>query len=316
MGIKGMGQSSAEAIVREREKNGPFKNFMDFMERMNSTDANKRVIDVLIKTGAFDKLGQNRATLLANYEAVMAYEEKKRAGSEFGQASLFEEAGVKEFADYVFTEVEDMPTMEQLNMEKELIGCYVSGHPLDDWRKAIETCATVNSETIGRAAKESKATQDALAASGQKPWATKNAGRTYTAIGMVQELRTIMTKKGKQMGFAKLADFKGTIDITFFPQVWEQLREKVQTEGVYAFKGKVDGSRDTPSFLVDTMEDPAQLQEKAISSVHIQMQSGFSSVKEINSLKDFLFEPGYLTTEVRPGRWADKSLTLRKYPTR
>jgi DNA polymerase-3 subunit alpha len=106
---------------------------------------------------------------------------------------------------------------------------------------------------------------------------------------MVQELRTIMTKKGKQMGFAKLADFKGTIDITFFPQVWEQLREKVQTEGVYAFKGKVDGSRDTPSFLVDTMEDPAQLQEKAISSVHIQMQSGFSSVKEINSLKDFLF---------------------------
>ncbi len=289
MGIKGMGQSSAEAIVREREKNGPFKNFMDFMERMNSTDANKRVIDVLIKTGAFDKLGQNRATLLANYEAVMAYEEKKRAGSEFGQASLFEEAGVKEFADYVFTEVEDMPTMEQLNMEKELIGCYVSGHPLDDWRKAIETCATVNSETIGRAAKESKATQDALAASGQKPWATKNAGRTYTAIGMVQELRTIMTKKGKQMGFAKLADFKGTIDITFFPQVWEQLREKVQTEGVYAFKGKVDGSRDTPSFLVDTMEDPAQLQEKAISSVHIQMQSGFSSVKEINSLKDFLF---------------------------
>ena len=289
MGIKGMGQASAEAIIKERTEHGPFKSFMDFMDRMKAEDINKRVIEVLIKTGAFDKLGQGRATLLANYEAVMAYEEKKRAGSEFGQASLFEDAGVQEFADYKFTELEEMPKMEMLNMEKDFIGCYVSGHPLDDWRTAIENCATVTSDNIDRVGKEAKALKDSLAASGQKPWQLKNSGRSYTAIGMVQGLRQIMTKKGEPMCFGKLADFKGSIDITFFPKVWEELKDKVKDEGVYAFKGKVDSSREAPSLLVESLEDPKSLEEKSVTSVHIQMENGFKNVKEINSLKDFLF---------------------------
>ncbi len=289
MGIKGMGQSSAEAIVKERTENGPFKSFLDFMDRMKVTDVNKRVLECLIKTGAFDKLGQTRATLLANYEAVMSYEDKKRAGSEFGQGSLFEDAGIKEFADYKFEEVEEMPKMEMLNMEKEFVGCYVSGHPLDDWRKLIETCVTVDSENIDRIGKEDKAHKDALIASGQKPWQIKNTGRTYVAAGMIQSMRPFMTKKGESMCFAKLSDFKGTIDITFFPKVWEGIKDQIHEEGIYAFKGKVDGSRETPSLLIDSLEDPKTLEEHSATSVHIQMENGFKSVKEINDIKDFLF---------------------------
>ncbi len=296
-GIKGMGDATAKSIVRERTENGPFKNFMDFVERMGPGEVSKSSIEVLIKTGAFDKLGQNRATLLANYEAVLQYEEKKRAGTEFGQASLFEEAGIKEFEDFKFEEVEEIPKMEELNMEKELIGCYVSGHPLDCWRKAIENCATVNSENIERIGRETKSLQESLAQNGTKPWQMKNSGRTYTAIGIIQELKTIMTKKGQQMCFAKLADFKGSIDLTFFPKIWEGdsekniegLKDKIQQDGIYAFRGKVDGSRDTPSLIVDTQEDPKALQEKAISSVHIALQNTFKTPAEITDMKDFLF---------------------------
>ena len=289
MGIKGMGEASAEAIVRERNEHGPYKSFIDFMDRVDAQYANKRVIECLIKTGAFDNLGQNRATLLANYDAVMQYEEKKRAGAEFGQVSLFEDAGIKEFDDYKFEEVEDMPRLEELNMEKELIGCYVSGHPLDEWRKVIETCVTVNSENIDRIGRENKAIRESLEASGQKPWQIKNVGKSYVAVGMVQGLRSIITKKGSQMCFAKLADFKGSIEITFFPKTWEELKDKVREEGVYAFKGKVDGSRESPSLVVDSIEDPRALQEKAITSVHIAVESGFKKEAEINSLRDFLF---------------------------
>ena len=302
-GIKGMGEGAAAAIVHEREANGPFESFSNFIERCmklkeTSTDENghllpaknpinKKAIEVLIKTGGFDHLDKNRATLLLNYEQVIAYEEKKNEDSAYGQASLFEDAGIKEYADYTWDECEEMPKMELLNMEKDLIGCFVSGHPLDDYRKVIENCATCSSQNIDRCAKETKAESEALAASG-KPWLAKKAGRTLIAIGMVNNIRPIMTKKGTRMAFGKLADFKGEMDLTFFPKTWELLESKIQPEGVYAFKGKVDGSRETPSFIVDSLEDINALETKAVTSLHIQVENGFKNERDILKLTDFL----------------------------
>lgn len=289
MGIKGMGQGAAEAIVREREANGPYASFLDFISRIDSHDVNKKAVEVLIKTGGFDRLDKNRATLILNYEQAIAYEEKKKLGADSGQISLFENTGIEEFVEYKFEECEEMPKMEMLNMERELIGCFVSGHPLDDWRDVIEKCVTVNSDNMDRLGKEDKALKESLAASGKNSWQTRNAGRIHIAIGMVQDLKVIMTKKGTQMAFAKLADFKGVIDITFFSNTWQELSSKIQNEGVYAFKGRVDGSRETPSFVVESVEDPNELKKKSITSVHIQMKSGFSSPAEINDMKEFLF---------------------------
>ncbi len=288
-GIKGMGSGAAEAIVKEREANGPFKSFEDFIARIDNHEVNKKAVEVLIKTGGFDNLGMNRATLLANYENAMAYEEKKHLGANYGQVSLFEDTDIQEFADFKYQIVDEMPKMEKLNMEKELIGCFVSGHPLDDWRNVIEKCATLNSDNIAKAAKEDKAEKDALAASGRSSWKMRDIGRTYIAIGMVQELRVIMTKKGTQMAFAKLADFKESIEITFFPKTWELIKDQIHDEGIYAFKGKVDGTRETPSFIVDSLEDPKALEERSISSIHIQMNEGFTSQKDLAKIKDFLF---------------------------
>lgn len=287
LGIKGMGQGASEAIVREREANGPYTSFLNFIERTDFHEVNKKAIEVLIKTGGFDRLDKNRATLILNYEQAIAYEEKKRVGSDSGQISLFENTDIQEFVDYTFEECEEMPKMEMLNMEKELIGCFVSGHPLDDWRDVIEKCVTVNSDNIVRLGKEDKASKDSIDPSAR--WRARNNGRSYVAIGMIQDLKVIMTKKGTQMAFAKLADFKGTIDVTFFSNSWSELSSKIQNEGVYAFKGRVDGTRESPSLVVESMEDPDELQRKSITSVHIQMSNGFSSPAEINEIKEFLF---------------------------
>ncbi len=288
MGIKGMGAGAAEAIVNERKKNGPFTSFLDFASRIDFHDVNKKAIEVLIKTGGFDKLDKNRATLIVNYERIISYEEKKRLGANNGQASLFEEAGIKEFADYVYEDVEEFPLMEKLNLEKELIGCFVSGHPLDDWRDIIESSATLTSDTMEKAAAVSRAFNEAIKQSGEKPWKYKNTGRKYTAIGMLQELRPIMTKTGKPMAFGKLADFKGLIDITFFSDTWETLRDKLHSDGIYAFSGRVDASRESPSFIVEKLEDPEELRKKQISKVHIRLTPNFSVQKELTNLYDFL----------------------------
>jgi DNA polymerase III subunit alpha len=288
-GIKGMGEAAAAYIVQEREKNGPYKDFMEFLDRVDLKTVNKHAIEVLIKTGAFDKLGQNRPTLIKNLDRAVDYATAKKTGNEYGQEDLFGGTDEKVFADFVFDEVEDMPRMEKLNEEKELIGSYVSGHPLDDYKLAIQNAVTLNSLNIDREAKFSKAEKDALAASGSNSWQNRNTGREYIALGMLMELRSIRTKKGTEMAFGKLQDYNGAIDITFFPKTWETVKTLVHNDGVYAVRGKVDGSRDAPSLIVDSIEDPNQLQARSIQEVHVEMENTYSNAADIIKLKDFLF---------------------------
>ncbi|MCR5724283.1 MAG: DNA polymerase III subunit alpha [Treponema sp.] len=294
-GIKGMGTDAARAIVAEREANGPYKDFMDFLDRvaLKTVDGkrpiNTKAIEVLIRTGGFDKLDQNRPTLLANLERALEYTEKKKEGSEYGQVSLFGDAGEEEFSPFVFEEVEDLPKLEKLNMEKECIGIYVSGHPLDDYKKACER-ATLTSLNVAR---ESRAARAEVASSGGDSWKSRNSGREYIAIGMITELRTLLTKKGAgpEMAFARLQDFNGTIDVTFFPKTWEKVKPQIHTDGVYAFKGKLDTrpGEDVASFLVDSVEDIEAVQNRAVQEVHIQLESGLHDEQEIFNLKEFLF---------------------------
>ncbi len=294
-GIKGMGDAAATVIIDERNANGPYESFIDFVERAGikvvdgKRAVNNKAIEVLIKTGAFDKFGINRPTLLQNMEHAIDYATEKHLGAESGQVSLFEESGEKEFVDFTFEEVEDLPTMEKLNLEKECIGIYVSGHPLDDYRKIIEQSATLTSENIERETRIAKSQKEQTGSQNQNPWQTRNSGKTYTVIGMIQELKLIRTKKGDEMAFATLQDFNGTIDLTFFPKTWGAIRQQVHTDAVYAFKGKLDASNEEPSVLVDSLEDISSLQINSIHEVHIQLDENLKDEFEIQELKNFLF---------------------------
>ena len=286
-GIKRIGTGAAQFIVDEREKNGPYKSFIDFAERVESKEVNKAVYEALIKTGAFDSLGINRSTLLLNYERAIVYVDNKNASKQMGQVSLFEDAGLKEFDDFKFEKTGDLPKQQILAFEKELIGCFVSGHPLDDVKGAIDKSATCLSSNIGRLAKIAEK-EKAAHAGEHRGRQSREDERAYVAIGILQEVRTLVTKKGDTMAFAKLADYKGTISLTFFPTVWQDVAGKLTVDQPCAFKGRVDGSREPPSFLVDSLEDIATLEPKKVASVHIQLEAGFSSKVEIKDLIEYL----------------------------
>ena len=285
-GIKGVGESAAQNVVDERNANGQYKDFLDFLERVDLKTVNKRALEVLIKTGAFDNLGQNRPTLMQNMERAVSYVEQMKKSKEEG-ASLFEIAGEKEFSDFVFEEVEDLPKMEKLNQEKEFIGIYVSGHPLDDWRKAIESCATLTSANLEREATAAKAYLESVP-EGER-WKRRNSGKAYVAIGMVSELKPYRTKKGDDMCFGKLQDLTGFLEVTFFAKTWGAVRGQISEGKVVALKGTLDASRETPSFLVDELLDIASLQERSIQQVHIQLEDQFCDEKRIQELRDFVF---------------------------
>lgn len=300
-GMKGMGKEAADAIVREREEHGQYKSFMDFLERClpltikdeegrEKKPLNSKAIEVCIKTGAFDKLGQNRTTLANNMERAIRYVNDKMNGTDNGQGDLFGDTDEKVYADFVFEELPDLPQMEKLNIEKEIIGSYVSGHPLDEYGKVISTCVTLSSKNMDRAAKEDKAFKESLAASGANSWANRNSGKMYTVLGFLQNLRQIHTKTGKDMAFAKLQDYDGEIDLTFFSKTWESLSSKLQSGNVYAFKGRVDGTREQPSFIVDSLEDVASLKTKSISEIHIELEKNITSPElEFSKIREILF---------------------------
>ncbi len=268
LGIKGLGEQAAEAIVQEREKNGPYASMMDLLDRVDLHSVNKKALEVLIQTGSFDNLGQYRSVLLTNLERMVEYASQKKEATRFGQVSLFEDTGIQEFAEFRYDEIEDWPKMEKLRIEKELIGFYISGHPLDEYRKAFERASTLDLKYAERAQSE----------------------KSYTIVGMIKTVRPYQTKSGKWMGFGSFEDFNGTIDLTFFPKTWEQCRDKLLPDTVWGIVGKVDQSRENPTFLVDSWVNPDELQAKSIREVHITLDPAVQDEKQLIPLRDFLFE--------------------------
>ncbi|MDR1420151.1 MAG: DNA polymerase III subunit alpha [Treponema sp.] len=241
--IKGIGDRSAEEIVACR-KAGPYRDFMDFLDRVNIHTVGKKVVELLIQTGAFDAFGQTRQTLVKNFEAALEYSLKKKADRELGQSDLFEAMGEKTFADFVFKIWPEYSRQERLNTEKTLIGFYISGHPLDEYREAWEQLVTLD---LG------------------KPLAADK--KTYTLIGTLKSLnRPFQDKRGNEMCFGTLADYRGEISIKFFPDAWKQYRDELRLivneegeEGIIGVRGRIDSYRKEgqtqANFIVNELVD-------------------------------------------------------------
>ncbi|MCA1949158.1 MAG: DNA polymerase III subunit alpha [Treponema sp.] len=270
LGIKGLGDAAADEIIGQRAKDGPYSTFMDFLDRVDIKTVGKKVIELLIKTGAFDRLGQSRPTLLANLERAVEYAQNKKEDKKFGQSSLFEDSGEKEYPDFEFEPAPDWDKQEQLAIEKELIGFYFSGHPMDDYRQTWERSVSLDLSHPERSSPD----------------------KEYVILGQIKSLRPYQSKNGKWMGFSSLADFKGQIDLTLFSDAWEKYKDKLHIDEIVALKGKVDRSRgEKINFIVNEMLDIQNLTEKSYREIHIRLKTEICTKEEnLYPLRDHLFE--------------------------
>ena len=268
-GIKGLGEGVAEAIIKERNENGPYKDFLDFLERLSESGINKKALEVLIKTGGFDQIENNRNRLMVNMEKAVNYVNSKKEASKYGQISLFESNDIQEFDEFKYEEVEDWPILERLQIEKELTGFYLSGHPLDAYEKVLKRCTTMSS---------AKLTQSM-------------ANTEYIAAGMIKDIRAFATKKGQgpMMANVTVTDYEGDLKMTFFPKIWEQASSQIQTDKVMAFSGTVDYNENYGySFQVNEILDINSLKERAIQSIHIKLNEQLANSEKMNKLVDTL----------------------------
>jgi DNA polymerase-3 subunit alpha len=270
-GIKGLGDASADEIVRRRDE-GPYRDFMDFLNRVDIKTVGKKVIELLIKTGAFDGFGKSRATLVENLERAVEWAQSIKDDKKFGQSSLFEDTGETVYPEFTFNEAAaEWERSEQLRMEKELIGFYFSGHPMDAYKGLWKRLTGIN-----------------LARPEQSV-----SGREYTLVGIIKSQRPHMDKRGKWMGYATLGDYNGEIDMVFFSNVWEKVRDAITVDRVVAVRGKlkIDPERDRPSFIADALLDIDSLAENSFQEVHIRLREAAAEREEaLYPLRDFLTE--------------------------
>ena len=267
IGVKGVGEGIVEAIVHEREKSGPYIDFMDFLIRLGTSSLNKRVIEILINAGCFDVMGRGRAELVLNLERAYDYAHKRAEAGQFGQTSLFEAASEEEFPPFRFEPCAEAARADMLRTEKALLGFYLSGHPLDEFKELYDKCCDVDFVHLERL-------------SGEKE---------YTLVGQLVEWREILTRKGKKMAFGKVEGYGGTVDIVVFSGTLEANPGRFELDSIIFLKGSVDLDRENPSFKVDRLVQPSELKEKSYRTLHISLHP-IKREEDLEGLRDILYE--------------------------
>jgi DNA polymerase-3 subunit alpha len=224
--IKNFGAGIAHEIIEERKKNGKFKNIEDFITRIDNRAFNKKSVEALIKSGALDSIGE-RGQLLSNIETILEFKKEIKNESK-DQGNLFGESGVA-ILKLQLKESEPASTEIKLAWEKELLGLYISGHPLKKFEEKLKA-KNINIKKIKESAPN---------------------GTEVLIAGHIDEVRQILTKKGNPMAFVKITDLHETMEIVFFPRVLEKAKEFLKVGVCIVVKGKISERNGEKSVLVD-----------------------------------------------------------------
>ena len=240
--VKTVGQGAVDAIIRER-KNGAYRDIFDFCRRIDTSECNKRVVESLIKAGAFDGMGGNRPQLMAVFESAMDANSSLRKQTVDGQISLFDMAFggaplVQE--NHTLPNLPDYPLRQRLALEKEIAGVYITGHPLDDYRDVLGKLPFSTADLDGL---EERADRG-LSLDGQ----------IVDMGGILTEVKGKATKKGAYMGFITLEDLTGQIECLVFPKVYERYQGMMAVDDLVVLHGRLSiREEEAPKLLVEKL---------------------------------------------------------------
>jgi DNA polymerase-3 subunit alpha len=260
--IKSVGDGVTEVIRQEVLKNGEFKSLEDFIKRLSNKEANKRTIESFIKAGAMDSFGYNRKQLLMVYEEVISQVSRQKKNEISGQMSIMDFLAPEERAAFEvqYPDVQEFSKEEQLAQEKEMLGVYISGHPLDDYMDIIDLKADINSSDFQIDEPEMDENIDA----GEEDEIEhisqlQNTPRVqdkqeYTIVGMIEAVTVKTTKRGDTMAFVTLEDLYGTMELIVFPREYSRYRDKLVKNAKILVTGKASVSERDAKLILSTLE--------------------------------------------------------------
>ncbi|HVO42040.1 MAG TPA: OB-fold nucleic acid binding domain-containing protein, partial [Aggregatilineales bacterium] len=256
--VKNAGEKAVQHIIKAREAGGPFHDLTELCQRVDLRPVGKRAVESLIKVGAFDELG-DRDEMLVGLERITKFSADYHHAIEIGQMSLF--GGATSTPDTLemphLSEDQRHPTRERLRWEKDLIGLYVSQHPLNAVMGVITRLANIAySETL-------------------KQEADQMSGKPVTVAGLIVGVRQITTKRNEVMAIVTLEDVEGVLDCVLFPRTWTQYKGLIRDDALVILRGKADASRGDMQIIVESVSQQFEVTSAADEEAEIHLDFGY-----------------------------------------
>ena len=270
--IKNVGTVPVDTIVKEREEHGEYKNFTDFCERIADEAVNKKCIESLIKAGAFDEFEQTRSTLLASFEGIIDTIQSGKKKGMSGQVSMFDLGSEEEKEEmnemkYKFEEHEELQNKELLSLEKEMLGIYISGHPLEKLREEIEKQTNINTIELRSLDEQmsSNLNQPEMELLKQNTKPKYYDGQNIKYAGIITSIKKKYTKNNKIMAFVTIEDLYGTAEIIVFENAYIKSGKSLFEENIVMVDGRLSiREDDTTTIIANEIKDFGEQKQKIL----------------------------------------------------
>lgn len=269
--VKNVGESALDSIIEERETGEKYTSLSDFCNRIDSRRVNSRVIESLIKSGAFDSLGNKRSQLMATLDKAMDQAKAIQRDKQSGQMSLFavtHETEANSAANLPMPNIPEWEERQRLAYEKETVGFYITGHPLEDSIGEIKTIAECDIHKI------------------------RDMGDDHPVRigGLIKSCRQLKSKKGDPMAFLAVEDIFEAVDVIIFPDTYTQCSHLLSSTDPIIVQGMVQKDERGAKIIADSLYSLAEAREKFTELVRIKLNSDMVSRQRLDSLKKILYQ--------------------------
>ncbi|HNS53157.1 MAG TPA: DNA polymerase III subunit alpha, partial [Syntrophales bacterium] len=267
--VKNVGESAIESIIDSRNKEGPFKSFLDFCSRVDLRKINKRVVESLIKCGAFDSLRYGRRRLMEGFERVMDAGQRRQDQKFSDQAGLFDGPDSPS-ADPAVSEKDLLPDVEEwdhgeiLLYEKETLGFYITGHPLLRYAEKLKLITDADSERI----------------------AEMHDKDSVTVAGIVSHKREVPTRRKEMMAYVTIEDLKGSYTGIVFADTYRNFRELLDSDAPLLFKGTLDVTEESSRLVIAEVHRLADYDGICFNSIHVTFDAGRMEDDRLEQLRE------------------------------
>ena len=283
--VKGVGDGAIEAILEAREKKGGFASIEEFVSHVDLKKVNKRVIEALIKCGAFDSMGRNRRSLIESLDRIVEYGQRQMRDRLSGQTGLFGGGSGGGAGSLRIDDVEEWPERARLAVEKEALGFYITGHPMNSYTAEIDRFTSHTTAALVEQRRKLQRKQEVEIA------------------GIVASMKVVVTKaKGERMAFVQLEDMVGSVEVTFFPRTFAKTEEWLTTDEPLLLKATVDEVTEegTVKLLAEDVRLLAAVRESETKAVRFKLAAADGTPDKLAALKQILLQnPGQAPTRIQ-----------------